>query len=148
MSSIRAIAASGNVAATTRPRPAGGLAHDNSGSAEFAVKPALAGQDPEPDASPAGDPVVITVDSGRTAADAPPNPAKAYAAAALTAGVPPSDADAADEIIPLPPAVYNGTPASQAASAYAQMMQAWLDAKTSRSSAARPVPKSKARERR
>jgi hypothetical protein len=115
----------------------------NADGAAFAVKPAIAAQDPESDTPSPTDEVDITADAVEAAAaHPPPAPAAANSAGAAAAEahqvVSPS-IDPASE--PIPPAAYNGTPPSLAAYAYAQTMQIWLKSKTARSPAARRPPK-------
>lgn len=149
MSSVASAGASRIVGAAERLRAVGRNADDNSGDATFAVKPANAAQDPESEASPPADEVVLTADAADVvAAEVLPDTMAAYAAAATLAAdddkaVAPN-LDVADEMIPLVPAIYNGTPASQAAYAYAQTMQAWLESKNPRPAAPRRPTKPKA----
>jgi hypothetical protein len=120
MSSVRSLFASSAIGPVERRlRSVGRVADDNSSSA-FAVKPASAAQDPEADASPPDDPVVIAVDATRAVEAAQP------------AQVTSPDASAADEAIPPALTAYNVAQTSQAARAYAQVMQAWLASKRSR----------------
>lgn len=124
--------------------PLGRRADDDSSGAAFAVKPAIASQDPEPDAPAPIDEVIVTVDADGAAADASLQAAETAAAALATAEAVQSELpgiDAANETIAPAPTTYSGTPAAQAAYAYAQTMQAWLDAKTPRVLAARRAPK-------
>lgn len=100
-------------------RAAGRVADDNS-SAPFAVKPASAAQDPEPDASPPDGAVVIAVDATHAIGGA------------QIAPVTSPEAEAANGAILPAPANCDVTRAAQAARAYAQVMQAWLATKASR----------------
>ncbi|MGB6535295.1 MAG: hypothetical protein WBF58_04960 [Xanthobacteraceae bacterium] len=102
---------------------AGGVADDNSSA--FAVKPISAAQDPEPDAPPPDDPVVITVDATRVVE------------AAQIAQATSPDVDAENGTISSTLPDNNVARASQAARAYAQVMQAWLQAKASRPASVR-----------
>jgi hypothetical protein len=143
MSSISSPAVSRIVAARERLLlSTGRIAEDNSSA--FAVRPAVAAQDPEPDAPQPGDPVVIAVDAARAgAANEPPSPAAGYVAAAQAAQAAPPDADTANEA--LAPASYAAATASQAAYTYAQTMRAWLESRPPRTVPARRLPKPKGR---
>jgi hypothetical protein len=136
MSSVSSAGASRIVAPTERLLGVGKIAEDNSGDA---VRPAAEAQDPDSDVPPPADEVVITADAiDAAAADAllDPNAQAAQVASQIL--------DAVSETIPLAPAAFNGTPASQAAYAYAQTMQAWLESKNPRPAAVRRPTKPKA----
>jgi len=156
MSSILPLA-SGIVAASERSLLSLGRAEDkNSSGAVFAIRPTIASQDADPYVPRYADPVVLPVDILQ-------NIARAHAAAPLDAAAMYSDvassvdqgaqvaaanvnAAAAETIPPL--MTDNMLASSQAAYAYAQIMQAWLETKPPRPVVARPAPKSKAREQR
>jgi hypothetical protein len=123
MSSVSSSASSRIVTPTERLLAVGRIADDASGDA---IRPATAAQDPDSDTPPPTDEVVITAEAAEAAI---------AAAEADPAALP--NIDAADAAIPLAPANYNGTPASQAAYAYAQTMQAWLESKNPRPAARR-----------
>ena len=146
MSSVSSSGAS-RIVPTERPLPVGRITADNSSDAPFAVQPAANPQDADPDASQPTDPVAITIDATRVAAtNAQPEPAAGYAAAlsaAHAAALPPR-AEAVNAAIPLALASYNGTAASLAAYAYAQMRQAWLESKSPRPAPARQPARPKA----
>lgn len=129
MSSVRSVFGSSTIAAVERRLRAAGRIEDDNSSAPFAVKPASAAQDPEPDAAPPDDPVVIAV-------DAPP-----AVAGGQTAPAPSPDTGAANEAGPPAPANYDGAAAALAAHAYARVMQTWLATKTSRPAPAHPATK-------
>ena len=153
MSSVLPLAA-GIVAASERSLLMLGRATDkNSSGAVFAVRPTLKAQDAAPDVPRQAGPLVLPVDLVQTATlaelvPAPPNAAAVYAAAAAAAGqiaqAAPPNVDAAAAAIPPPFAVGNIVGSSQAAYAYAQMMQGWLESKPPRTAPARrPPPKTK-----
>jgi len=156
MSSILPLA-SGIVAASERSLLSLGRAEDkNSSGAVFAIRPAIASQDADPYVPRPADPVVIPVDILQNSAvadvTAPPLTAAALYSAVASA-VDQSAQVAATNLNPaaaatvLPPLMSgNMLASSQAAYAYAQMMQAWLETRSPRPVAARPAPKSKARE--
>jgi hypothetical protein len=128
MSSVRSLFASSTIAAVERRlRSVGRVADDNS-SAAFAVKPASAAQDPELDASPPDDPVIIADDVTHAVE------------AAQTAPATSPDARAANGTIPPAPGTCDVTSAAQAAHAYARVMQAWLATKASRPAAPEHFP--------
>jgi hypothetical protein len=124
MSSVSS-ASSRIVSPTERLLAVGRIADDNPGDA---VRPAVGAQDPDSDTLPPTDEVVITADAAEVAI-----------AAAEAEHVASPNVDVADETIALAPANYNGTPASQAAYAYAQTMQAWLESKAPRPVVRRPA---------
>jgi len=140
MSSVSSSGAS-RIVAAERPLPVGRITADNSGSAPFAVQPMANPQDADPDASQPTDPVVITIDATRVVPpEGQPDAAAVRTAAALSAAHAaevPLSAEGASEAIPLALASYNGTAASLAAYAYAQMRQAWLESKSPRPAPAR-----------
>jgi hypothetical protein len=123
MSSVSSSASSRIVTPTERLLSVGRIADDNPGDA---VRPATEAQDPDSDTPPPTDEIVITADA-----------AEAAIAAAEADHVAPPNVDVADDAIPLAPSNYTGTPASQAAYAYAQTMQAWLESKNPRPAARR-----------
>ncbi len=157
MSSVLPLA-SGIVAASERSLLSLGRAEDkNSSGAVFAIRPAIATQDAEPDIPRSAEPVVIPVDvlQSIVLADAPTAPLSAaavYSAVAASvdqgASAAAASVNAVAETILAPLAVDNLAAWSQAAYAYAQMMQAWQETKGPRPAVARALPKSKARERR
>jgi hypothetical protein len=124
MSSVSSSAASRVVTPTERLLSVGRIADDNPGDA---VSPATGAQDPDSDTPPPTDEVVITAE------------AEVAISAAAADPVASPNLDVADATIPLAPANYNGTPASQAAYAYAQTMQAWLESKAPRPVVRRPA---------
>jgi len=156
MSSVLPLAA-GIVAASERSLLTLGRAADkNSSGAVFAVRPPLATQDAEPDVPRSADAVVIPVEVAAkiTAAGEPAAPqsaAAAYSAVAAAVGqvtqaaqAAAPNANAAAEAVPPPLAVANAVASSQAACAYAQMMQGWLETRPPRTAPARrPPPKAK-----
>jgi hypothetical protein len=125
MSSVSSSAASRIVTPTERLLSVGRIADDNPGDA---VRPATEAQDPDSDTPPPTDEVVITAEA-----------AEAAISAAEADPVASPNLDVVGATIPLVPASYNGTPASQAAYAYAQTMQAWLESKAPRPVVRRPV---------
>lgn len=125
MSSVSSSGTSRIVTPTERLTSVGRIADDNPGDA---VRPAAEAQDPDSDTPPPTDEVIITADA-----------AEAVIAAAEADPVALPDIDVVEETIPLAPANYNGTPASQAAYAYAQTMQAWLESKAPRPAVRRPA---------
>ncbi len=145
MSSVSSSAASRVVTPTERLLSVGKIADDPGN----AVRPATEAQDPDDDTPPATDEVVITAEAAEAAALVPE---LAVATAAISAAQDDEAAspnvDVADEMIPLVPAAYNGSPASQAAYAYAQTMQAWLESKNPRPASVRRPAKPKADTRR
>lgn len=155
MSSVLPLAA-GIVAASERSLLTLGRSVDrNSSGAAFAVRPVLEAQDAEPDVPRPAGPVVLPVDVVQHVTPAeftavPPNAAAVYAAVAAAAGqtaqAAPPNADVDAEAFPPPIAVDNAVASSQAAYAYAQMMQGWMESKPPRPAPARrPVkPKVKA----
>ena len=155
MSSVLPLAASLLVAATERLSLSVGrnTGEDLSG---LAARPANAAQTVQRDVTLPGDPAVIVVDAVNGLAS-PANQTLAasfvtYSAAAISEvhdaqfGSPAANAAAA-ATLPLLAGDTIVAP-SQAAYTYAQMMQVWLESKSPRSVAARPTPKSKAREKR
>jgi hypothetical protein len=122
---------------------AGGVADKNSSGAAFAVKPASAPQDANPDASQPSQPVVVAVNADET----PPSPLVTYSAAAIladqSARAAVANATAAAETAAPLLASDDVVAPSQAAYAYAQMMQAWLESRTPRPAPALRATKSK-----
>ena len=108
---------------------AGGVADKNSSGAAFAVKPASAPQDANPDASQPSQAVVVAVNADET----PPSPLVTYSAAAILADqslrAAVANASAAAETA-APLLASDVVAPSQAAYAYAQMMQTLLDIPT------------------
>ncbi len=120
MRSIRSLATSGVVAWAERRLFSAGGAADAHSSLAFAVKPASAAQDIEPDAPPPSDPVTIMADG------------TGAVAATQTAQATSPDLDAANETTPPAPTAYSVATISQAARAYAQVLQALSETKASR----------------
>jgi len=158
MSSILPLA-SGIVAASERSLLSLGRAEDkNSSGAAFAIRPAIASQDADPYVPRYAEPVVVPVDILQSialadAAAPPPGAAALYSAVAASveqsAQVAATNVNAAAAATIPPPLMSGNMPASsQAAYAYAQMMQAWLETRSPRPVAPRPAPKSKTREQR
>ncbi|HEY5063716.1 MAG TPA: hypothetical protein VIJ04_02635 [Xanthobacteraceae bacterium] len=155
MSSVLPLAASLLVASTERLLLSVGrnTGEDSSG---LASRPAGATQAVQRDVPLPGDPAVIVGDAVNELAPAanrtPTVSLVTYSAAATSEahdaqfGSPAANAAAA-AILPLLAGDTIVAP-SQAAYRYAQMMQVWLESKSPRSVAARPTPKSKAREKR
>jgi hypothetical protein len=154
MSSVLPLAS--GIVASERVLVSAGRAEDkNSSGAAFAVRPAVATQDAQPDFP--REPVVIPVDVLQSMAlvdtpTAPPSAAAVYSAVAASvdqgAQAAAAGVNAVAETILAPLAVDNLAAWSQAAYAYAQTMQAWQETKCPRPAVARALPKSKARERR
>jgi hypothetical protein len=156
MSSVLPLAASPIVASTERVLlSVGRNAEANFGSPVFAARPADPSQVSEFAALLPSDPAAAVVGGANTLAPAAANslPSGPFVAAAVPVfavhdaqiALPAADA-LATAVLPL--AAESVVAPSQAAYAYAQMMQVWLESRTPRLIAARPVPKSKARERR
>ena len=157
MSSVLSLAASYIVASSERVLLSVGRDTDESaGAARFAPRPARAAQTVERAAPPANDSFVVIIDrvndQAPVAATRALPDAVAAAAVAATSAAPPTSAAAAAVdaaaagVLPLLAAETIVAP-SQAAYAYAQMMQVWLETKGPRQITAR-APKAKARERR
>jgi hypothetical protein len=136
MSSVSSSGASRIVTPTERLLAVGKIGEDNSGDA---VRPAAEAQDPDSDVPPPTDEVIITADAMDAAAVDALLDSNAEADRVASRII-----DAVSETIPLVPAAYNGTPASQAAYAYAQTMQAWLESKNTRPASPRRPTKPKA----
>ncbi len=155
MSSVLPLAASLLVASTERLLLSVGrnTGEDLSG---LASRPASATQAVQRDVTLPGDPAVIVVDAVNGLAPAanqtPTVSLVTYSAAAISEVhdaqfASPAANAAAAATLPLLAGDTIVAP-SQAAYTYAQMMQVWLESKSPRSVAARPTPKSKAREKR
>jgi hypothetical protein len=153
MSSVLPLAA-GIVAASERSLLTLGRAADkNSSGAVFAVRPPLETQDAEPDFPRSADAVVIPIEVVQEitaeAATAPQDAAAAYSAVAAAVGQLDQAAQTAPnvnamaEAVP-PPLAANVVASSQAAYAYAQMMQGWMETKPPRPAAQRRPSRPKA----
>lgn len=157
MSSILPLA-SGIVAASERSLLLLGRTEDkNSSGAAFAIRPAVESQDADPYSARFADPVVLPVDLLQNIAlahaAAPPSDAAAlYSAVASSVDqsgqIAAANVNAAAAETMLPPLTGDSMLASsQAAYAYAQIMQAWLETRIPRPIAPRTLPKTKTRER-
>jgi hypothetical protein len=158
MSSVLPLAL-GIVAASERLLLSAGRSADkNSSGALFAIRPAIETQDAEPYFPRSANSVVIPVDvlqniTPADAATAPLSAAAVYSAVASSADqsgqAAVANVNAAAAEASLPPLMSgNMVESSQAAYAYAQMMQAWQETKSPRPAAVRLLSKSKPRERR
>jgi len=151
MSSILPLA-SGIVAASERSLLALGRAEDrNSSGAAFAIRPAIEAQDADPYISRPAEPVAIPVDILQNSTLADITAASLTAAAmysAVAASVDQNTQVAATNVNPAPaetivPPLMSSTilASAQAAYAYAQMMQAWLETRSPRPAGVRPARK-------
>ena len=157
MSSVLPLAASYIVASAERVLlSAGGTANQNGGGTTFAAQLANAAQGAERAAPAPNDSVVVIIDKVNDLTPvAGTRPLSDPLVAAITGSSTPDSApvasaaaDAAAAALVSPLAGETMVAPSEAAYAYAQMMQVWLESRSPREVTARPAPKSKARQQR
>ena len=155
MSSVLSLAASLIVASCERPLlSVGGNTDAGANGPVSAARPAVAPRRPEPDAPPPRESVVVVVDGTNELAPVAAIRARPQLSVAVPVMIAAANdtpmlspaANAAVDVLPL--AAETIVAPSQAAYAYAQMMQAWLETRSPRPVAARPGRTAKARGRR